>query len=66
MGTGFFLHTACLANVNYRLAAFSMMEHLFLAALKVEARFPAGTMKNRGGGKKKKRCDNRRCNLTFR
>lgn len=31
-----------------------MMEHLFLAVLKGEARFPAGTMKNGGGTEKKK------------
>lgn len=32
-----------------------MMEHLFLAVLKGEARFPAGTMKNGGGGTEKKK-----------
>jgi len=47
-GAGIFLYTACLANVNYMLVPFTVMEHLqmFLLVLKVEARFPAGTMMN--------------------
>lgn len=55
MGTGIFLHAACISNLNYRLVAFSMMEHLqlFLMVLKVEARFPAGTMMNDTHTKKK-------------
>lgn len=66
MGTGIFLHMACIANVDYRLVAFSVMEHLqlFLTVLKAEVRFPAGTMIN--DQKKKKKCDNWRSNLTFR
>lgn len=48
MGTGIFLCTASLANVNYKPMFFSMMEHseLFLVVLKVETRLPAGTVMN--------------------
>lgn len=48
MCSGMFMHTACLAGVNYRLVAFPLMEYLllFLLVLIVEARLPAGTVKN--------------------
>lgn len=61
MGTGIFLCTACLANMNYKLVVFSMMEHseLFLVVFKVETRLPVGTVMN-----DKNTYDNRRCNLT--
>jgi len=55
------MHTACIANVNCRLVAFSMMQHLqlFLMVLRVEARFPEGNMMN-DKQRKKEKCDSRR------
>lgn len=60
-----FLHTACIATMNYKLMALSVMEHLqmFLVLLKVEVRFPAGTIMNDQKKEKKKQ---NRCNLTFK